>query len=95
MLSKLKDQARPIITRLVKFQYLIVGTVIVAVFAYTINIINSELSPARNEAAYEEARLKIERVEFDENSVKTIVRLRDLNIDVSSIFAPGRTNPFE
>lgn len=95
MLNKIISQIKPLLRRVARYQYLLIGGVIVALFAYTVSVINSELSPERDEDRYNQARLNIEKVEFDEDSVKTIVRLRDLNIDVEAIFAPGRTNPFE
>jgi hypothetical protein len=94
-LSKLKDQFKKLFGKLKQFRYLIVGTVIVALFAYAVGVVNSELSAERDQAAYDNARQQVERVKFDQDAVKTIVKLRDLNIDVDAIFAPGRTNPFE
>lgn len=94
-LENIKNSLLSALRKLEKYRYLIIGGVIVGLFAYTVGVINSELSPARDQAAYEEARLQIEKVEFDQEAVETIVRLRELNVDVDAIFAPGRTNPFE
>jgi len=94
-LDKLKPKLKSLGRQLGKYRYLLIGLTIIGVFVYTVNIINSELTPNRDQAAYEEAKLNIGKVEFNEEAVKTIVRLRDLNIDVDAIFAPGRTNPFE
>lgn len=77
------------------YQYLIIGFIIVGLFAYTVSIIDRELSPERDQAAYDEALSSIESVKFNQEAVETIVRLRDLNIDVNTIFDPNRTNPFE
>lgn len=77
------------------YQYLLVGLIIVGLFVYAVGIINSQLSPARDQAAYDAALAEIKPVKFDKTAVETIVRLRDLNIDVNAIFDPGRTNPFE
>ena len=94
-LDNIKKSIISFFKKLRKYRYLIIGTAIVGLFTYTVGIINAELSPERDQSAYEEARLQIKPVEFDEDAVKTIVRLRELNVDVDTIFAPGRTNPFE
>lgn len=78
-----------------RYQYLLVGLIIVGLFVYAVSIINSQLSPERDQAAYDAALAEIKPVEFNKEAVETIVRLRDLNIDVNAIFDPGRTNPFE
>ena len=94
-LDKIKDQLQKIIRRLSKYRYLLIGVVIIGLFTYTVSIINRQLNQERDQAAYDEARLNIEKVEFDQDAVKAIVRSRDLKVDVDAIFAPGRTNPFE
>ena len=94
-LDNIKKSLVSFFKKLERYRYLIIGTAIIGLFTYTVGIINSELSPERDQTAYDEARLQIEKVEFDEEAVKTIVRLRELNVDVDTIFAPGRTNPFE
>jgi hypothetical protein len=94
-LDNIKKNLVSFFKKLRKYRYLIIGALIVGLFTYTVGIINSELSPERDQSAYEEARSQIEKVEFDQEAVKTIVRLRELNVDVDTIFAPGRTNPFE
>lgn len=78
-----------------RWQYFIIGGIVVGLFAYTVSIIDSQLSPARDQAAYDEALSNIESVTFNQDAVETIVRLRDLNVDVGAIFDPNRTNPFE
>lgn len=78
-----------------RHQYVIIGTIIVGLFVYAINIINTQLSPQRDQAAYDQALSSIESVKFNQEAVETIVRLRDLNVDVNAIFDPDRTNPFE
>lgn len=76
-------------------QYFLIGLAVVGLFAYAVSIINSQLSPERDQAAYEAALGEIESVKFNQSAVETIVRLRDLNVDVDAIFDPNRTNPFE
>jgi len=76
-------------------QYFLIGLVVVGLFTYAVSIINSQLSPQRDQAAYEAALNDIESVKFNQSAVETIVRLRDLNVDVGAIFDPNRTNPFE
>lgn len=94
-LDKLKTKAAHVGKILERYRYILIGVIIIGAFVYTIGIINSQLSPQRDQTAYDEARLNIDKVEFDQKAVETIVRLRDLKVDVDSIFAPGRTNPFE
>ena len=94
-LDKIKNQLQKATRQLSKFRYLLIGAVIVGLFVYTVGIINGQLNQERDQAAYDEARLNIEKVEFDQDAVKAIVRSRDLKVDVDAIFAPGRTNPFE
>lgn len=93
------DQISTILRRaleiLTRFQYSIIGVVIVGLFIYAVGVINSQLSPQRDQAAYDEALSNIKSVKFNQDAVETIVRLKDLNVDVNAIFDPGRTNPFE
>jgi hypothetical protein len=78
-----------------RYQYFLIGTIILGLFVCAINIINHQLSPERDQAAYEAALDSIESVKFNQEAVETIVRLRDLNVDVDAIFDPNRINPFE
>ncbi len=84
-----------IVSWLHRYQYIIIGAIIVGLFVYAVSIINSQLSPTRDQAAYDEALSDIESIKFNQEAVETIVRLRDLNVDVDAIFDPNRTNPFE
>jgi hypothetical protein len=84
-----------IVRTLERYQYLIIGLIVVGLFVYAVNIINSQLSPQRDQAAYDAALQSIESIKFNQSAVETIVRSRDLNVDVNAIFDPSRTNPFE
>lgn len=93
------NDVKPLIRRMLKilnrYQYALISVVIVGLFIYTVNIINSQLSAKRDQAAYDAALSSIKSVKFNQEAVETIVRLKDLNVDVNAIFDPGRTNPFE
>ena len=94
-IDRLKKPLVKIFGKLHQYRYILLGAIIISLYVYAVGIINSELSPERDQAAYDKTRQSIERVQFNEEAVKTIVRLRELKVDVDAIFAPGRTNPFE
>ena len=94
-LSQVKQSLRRLLKSLGRYQYVVVSVVIVGLFIYAVSIINSQLSAKRDQAAYDAALGSIESVKFNQQAVETIVRLKDLNVDVNAIFDPGRTNPFE
>jgi hypothetical protein len=93
------DQLSPSLNRLLKnlakYQYALVGALVLSLFVYAVSIINDQLSPERDQAAYDAALSNIKTVKFNQEAVETIVRLKDVNVDVNAIFDPGRTNPFE
>ena len=94
-LEKIKSLLASLSKTFGRYQYLLISLVVVGLFIYAVAIINSQLSTERDQAAYDEALTGIETVKFNQDAVETIVRLRDLNVDVNAIFDPGRTNPFE
>ncbi|HEX9679558.1 MAG TPA: hypothetical protein VGA08_02985 [Candidatus Saccharimonadales bacterium] len=95
MLNKIKPQLKQVLRFFSNYRYSLLGLVVVGLCIYSVSLVNSELSPERDEQAYQQALSDIDEVKFDQQAVQTIVRLRDLRVDVNSIFAPGRTNPFE
>ena len=94
-LEKIKPSLSRLFKTLRRYQYLLVSLIIVGLFVYAVTIINRQLGTARDQAAYDEALKNTKTVKFNQEAVETIVRLRDLNVDVNAIFDPGRTNPFE
>lgn len=78
-----------------KYRYLLLGTLIVAIFGLTVWRIETLSSPARDEAAYNEALSTVERVTIDEAVVEKIVNLRDASVEVDPQFPGNRENPFE
>jgi hypothetical protein len=94
-LDKIKNSSTKYIDLIYKNQVFIVLLICSAVLIFALLQSGTYLNPERNEARYEEERLKINYATIDEDIVNEIkATLDDKNIIVDSNFVPDRRNPF-
>jgi hypothetical protein len=93
-IDSIKKQLSHVGSVLVKFRYPLIGALIVAVFAFTVYRIDTLSSPDRDEAAYNDLLLTVERFQFDEDIINEILKLDDTGIEINPNFPGSRNNPF-
>lgn len=94
-INKIKNSSTKYIDFIYRNQVFIVLVICSAVLIFALLQSRTYLNPERNEARYEEERLKINYATIDEEVVNEIkATLDDKNITVDSNFVPDRRNPF-
>ena len=78
----------------IKARYPIFAVIIVSLFAYTVLKIDAQSSTERDEAVYATKRSEVQRVEFNQDAIDTILRLRNIDVDIDPQFPGNRNNPF-
>ncbi len=77
-----------------KYRVTLTSIAILLVFSTAIIRIDRLASPDMNQDRYDEQLETIQRVDFDEDAIKEIRALRDVDVDVDSRFNDRRENPF-
>ena len=77
-----------------RFKYLLLGAAVVATLLIAVVRINQHSGVAINQERYDEQLLTVKRVSFDQDVIQRILDLKDLNVDIKSIFPDSRSNPF-
>jgi len=90
-----KDFAEKATDFFAKHRFTIVFIIASSVVLLALVQSRSYLNPVRNEARYEEGKLKINYATIDQDIVEELSNtLNDKNIEVSPSLVPGRNNPF-
>jgi hypothetical protein len=90
-LIKYARRAEPIIY---KSRYLIIGGIILGIFAFAALKIDAQLQVQRNEDIFNEQRTVIESIKFDEQTAGLIRELNDSNAEINARLDQDRRNPF-
>lgn len=77
-----------------KYRVALTSIAILVVFSTAIIRIDSLINPQVNQERYDEQLESISKVSFDEDAIKLIKALRDVDADVDSDFNSDRNNPF-
>ncbi|MDX1765586.1 MAG: hypothetical protein R3313_01385 [Candidatus Saccharimonadales bacterium] len=77
-----------------RYKYLILGGAVIITLLVSVFRINQHSNVDLNQERYDEQYLTIKRINFDLDTIERILELKDLNVDIESIFPDSRTNPF-
>lgn len=88
------DRFKQLFSVIRRFRYLIFGSIIVALFGFTVWRIDYLSAAARDEEAYQEQLSTVDRISFDEEAIEQILDLRDADVEVNPNFPGNRINPF-
>lgn len=93
-IDTLAKKSKGLLEVIKRYRYPLVGAIIVALFGFTVWRIDYLSAPERDEEAYNEQLSTVERINFDEEAIEEILKLRSADVDISPNFPGNRTNPF-